>query len=529
MRKVIAQALVILRGASRYRWPAVAVAWLIAIAGWIGVQFIPDKFESRTQVYVDTESLLKPLLTSLAANPEVMSQVAMMQAVLLSRPNLAKVAQKTDLLLSARTPREKEAAIDSLASRIELRHPTGPGARNTFLVSFEDSDPEVAHRVVRTLLDTFMQDSLGLKRSDAGDAQRFRQSQAQVYQRSVADAEQRLAAFKQANVGLLPGSSEGYYQKLEAEMGALRSLQQRYSELSRRRDGLRHQLQGEEPTFGMTGPTERSPIDGQIAGFKAQRDQLLLQYTEKHPQVQSLNETIARLEAEKRSGARISQSVAPPAAETTGNQAQVRRLDVDPTYQNLRLSLNQADAELAELRGQIAAQQGVVTGLRGQVNAIQEVEAELTRLNRDHDLSKQQYETLRQRHEQAKLSDQAEQDTANVKFRVIEPPAIPVKPSGPKRAALDSLVLVTALGAGLGLAVFLAHLHPTFTTRDVLSKVTGIPVLGSVTTAVRAGALPWYRRQTLLVSGAVSLLLIVYLLNVFLSEPPLAALRNLLV
>jgi Na+/H+-translocating membrane pyrophosphatase len=90
-------------------------------------------------------------------------------------------------------------------------------------------------------------------------------------------------------------------------------------------------------------------------------------------------------------------------------------------------------------------------------------------------------------------------------------------------------VLVTALGAGLGLAVLLAHLHPTFTTRDVLSKVTGIPVLGSVTTAVRAGALPWYRRQTLLVSGAVSLLLIVYLLNVFLSEPPLAALRNLLV
>jgi uncharacterized protein involved in exopolysaccharide biosynthesis len=70
MRKVIAQALVILRGASRYRWPAVAVAWLIAIAGWIGVQFIPDKFESRTQLYVDTESLLKPLLTSLAANPD---------------------------------------------------------------------------------------------------------------------------------------------------------------------------------------------------------------------------------------------------------------------------------------------------------------------------------------------------------------------------------------------------------------------------------------------------------------------------
>ena len=166
MQDVISQVLSLLRGAWRFRWVAVGVAWLVAVAGWIGVQFIPDKYTSSTQVYVDTESLLAPLLAGLAVDRDVMSQVGMMQAVMLSRPNLEKVAQTTDLMLGAKTRKEQEAVIDSLAQRIQLGRPNGPAMRNTFQVSFDDNDPKVAHRVVRTLLDTFMEDSLGLKRSD---------------------------------------------------------------------------------------------------------------------------------------------------------------------------------------------------------------------------------------------------------------------------------------------------------------------------------------------------------------------------
>ena len=137
MQEFISQALTLLRGAWRYRWPAVATAWVLALAGWAAVQLIPDKYESRTQVYVDTESLLKPLLTGLAVNRDVMSQVAMMQTVLLSRPNLAKVAEKNDLFLKATTRREQEEVIDELAKKIQLSRPTGISRQgdNTFVVT----------------------------------------------------------------------------------------------------------------------------------------------------------------------------------------------------------------------------------------------------------------------------------------------------------------------------------------------------------------------------------------------------------
>jgi hypothetical protein len=89
------------------------------------------------------------------------------------------------------------------------------------------------------------------------------------------------------------------------------------------------------------------------------------------------------------------------------------------------------------------------------------------------------------------------------------------------------MVLLAALGAGLGLAVLIAQMHPTFTTRDLLQKVTGIRVLGAVTASVRSSlVVPWHRRQSVLVGGAMSLLLMVYLLNLLLSDTMRSVIRN---
>jgi polysaccharide chain length determinant protein (PEP-CTERM system associated) len=526
MQETIALVLVVLRGAWRYRWAAVACAWLVALLGWTAIQFQQDWYSSRTRVYVDTESLLRPLLSGLAVDRDVTSEVQLVQSVMLSRPTLEKVAQQTDLMLNAATRAEQQAIIDSLAGRIVLGRPSGPAMPNTFELSFNDPDPVVAQKVVRALLDTFMVDSLGLKRTDTAGAQRFLESQLKDYERRLLEAEDRLAAFKQRNVGSLPGTAGDYYQRLETETDALQKLRQSFTQMQTRRDELARQLAGEEPTFGLMGSAEGNPIDGQIARFKAQRDQLLLQYTEKHPQVQSLTETIARLEEEKRGGAKVSASVAAPGAGVSNDEAMVRSLDMNPVYQNLRLALSQADADLAAIRGQLQAQQAVVGELRSRVQAIPEAEAELSRLNRDYEINKQQYDTLLQRLESAKISEQAEQSGDNVKFRVIEPPIVPVRPSGPDRMALNVLVLVAALGAGSGLAILLAMLHPTFATRELLEKVTGVRVIGAITAALPASVAPWYRRPAVLVGGAISLLLAVFVLNQALSESLRAMLRG---
>ena len=409
MQDILAQLLLMLRGAWRYRWPALALTWAIALAGWLAVAAMPDRFEARTRVYVDTESLLKPLLQGIAVDRDIMSQVRMMQAVMKSRPNLEKVARKTDLFLSADTTQDQEVVIDSLQERIVLQatSPLGPVRRgrvpNEFIVSFEDSNPKTAYRVVQSLLDTFMEDSLGIKRDDAGVAERFISQQLADYERKLLEAESRLADFKKANVGLMPGTSGDYYQRLDQSMAQLEALRTRYRQVSERRNELARQLQGEEPTFGLTAPVGSSPIDSQIASYQARIDQMLLQYTDKHPEIVALRDTIKRLEEEKAQGAKVSTTVAPPTAGSSDDMM-MRSLDMNPVYQSMKISLSQADAELAEVRGQISAQEQAIGGLRSRMDAIPQVEAELSQLNRDYQVNKAQYDQLLQRLESARIS-----------------------------------------------------------------------------------------------------------------------------
>ena len=72
------------------RWWGVAMAWLVCIVGWTWVMVLPDRYEASARVYVDTQTLLKPLLAGLAAEPNVEQQIKLMTRQLVSRPTLEK-------------------------------------------------------------------------------------------------------------------------------------------------------------------------------------------------------------------------------------------------------------------------------------------------------------------------------------------------------------------------------------------------------------------------------------------------------
>lgn len=533
MQELVAQVLLFLRGTWRHRWAAVALAWLTAMVGWLVVAAIPDEYESRALVYVDTESLLKPLLKDIAVQRDVLSQVAMMQAVMLSRPNLEKVARQTDLFLDAPTRLEQERVIDELAGRVVLTSSASRQSRGraeqggTFTVSFADNDPRVSYKVVQALLDTFMEDSLGLKRNDSGVAQRFLQARLTEYETRLNDAEDRLAEFKKANVGSMLGGQGDYYQRLDGALSQLDQLRTRARQIQERRNELQRQLDGEVPTFGLTGPVSGDPVDGQLATYQARIDQLLVQYTDKHPEVVALKETMARLKAEKKQGGAVPAASGTLGAGATVEDLVTRSLDMNPVYQNMKIALSQADADLAELRGQIAAQEQAVVNLRGRVDSIPEVEAELLRLTRDYEVTKKQYDELLQRFDSARISEQADQSTEDVKFRVIEPPVLPLQPAGPQRALLSVLVLIASFAAGLVLAFVLQQIRPVFSTRESLRQFTGLPVIGAVTAAIVEGYVPWHKRQGVLVGAAIGCLLVVFALNVILQDNLRAALRSM--
>jgi polysaccharide chain length determinant protein (PEP-CTERM system associated) len=469
IQELIAEVLEQLRGSWRFRWWAVGLAWVISVAGWLYVYSIPDAFLASARVYVDTNSLLKPLMQGLTAQNNTMSEVQLVSTVVLTRPNLEAVARQTDLALRANSPGEFEALITNLQSRIRV---VG-GRDNVFNIQYEDVSREKARDVVAAILDTFVEGAIGAQGDDAQITERALQGEINEHEQRLRAAEAALAEFQRANIGFMPGESGDYAGRLQTALAAVAGAEEKIRQLIERRDELSRQLEGEEPVFGIMpegGTAGGCSQAGHLVELRTELAALLLNFTEKHPRVVALQETIRSVEG--RCAAETPVSVSRFGSSNS--------LELNPVYQNLRIQLTNAEVDLAETRSQLRSQQNIVTGLQRDVDRISEVETQLKQLNRDYAVVQGRHQELIKRWEDLQAKKRLDPVTDNVQFRRIEPPFALADPVGPNRPILLALVLAVSLGSGGGLAFGLNYIRPVYFSRLKLQRLAGLPVLGSI-------------------------------------------------
>jgi len=479
MQEILDQVVSYLRGLWRYRWYAMALAWALAVGSWVFVTQIPDQYEAKARFHVDTQTMLTPLLRGLAVNPDAQDRVRFMTRTLLSRPNLEKVARMTDMDLQAKSDEEMDALVSRLKEGITL---SGTEKTNLYEVSFVHAEPQKAKAVIQSLLTLFVENSLGQARQDTANAQDFLSEKIAEYEKRLDKAEERLMNFKRKHTGEMPDERGDYYQRLQEAMGQLEKARFELEAARSRERELARQLEGEEPVFGMmrqpgaSGQRSLTPeLDARISRMQERLDQLLLKYTEKHPEVMSLQETLAELRV-KRETKRKKVASRRGGQENSGPVP----LDQNPVYQELKASLAQVRAEVAAAKSRVKQYRQQVATLREKVDTIPKVEAKLAQLNRDYRITKETYEKLLSRKQSAELSEAAERSSDRMKFEVIDPPRVPPDPVAPDRPVLLGAGLGVSLLGGAGLGIFLALIWPTFDTRNQLFDATGVPVVGTV-------------------------------------------------
>ncbi len=340
-----------------------------------------------------------------------------------------------------------------------------------------------AIKVVDLLLNAFVEDTLGTKRGGAESAQQFLRDQLQQYRERLVAAETALAEFKKKNVGMIPGEEGGYFQRLQSEQDAVQRAEAALRVAMSRRNELGRQLSGEVPyvpTLGAAGGVAaagQGPADTatRIQETQARLDDLLLRFTDRHPDVLAAQETLAQLKARQQAELEAVRRGDAGAAAVAGASA-------NPVYQSIQLAINQADVEIATLRGTLSDHRQNVAEMRRALDTAPEVEAEYARLTRDYDVTQTQYNALLQRLEQARVSEDA-QETGIVDFDIVDPPAAAFSPVFPNRPLLLLGVFMFAMGAGVGLAWLLDKLRPVFHHSRSLAEVTGLPVIGVVSIA----------------------------------------------
>ncbi|HFC53269.1 MAG TPA: chain-length determining protein, partial [Gammaproteobacteria bacterium] len=445
-------------------------------------------------INVDTASLLKPLLKGLAVQTDVRQRLDLMSGTILSRPNLEKLVELAELPVDMTDQREKEEFLDELARDIVVK---GDRSRaNLFTISYTDEDPVLAKRVVEALLKIFVESTVGEKRKDSKEAQRFLDEQIREYEKRLIEAENRLLEFRRQYAGMLPGQASGFFSQLQDMQTLLAKAQMELRRQQYRRNELWQQLQAAINSGGhgaAAGAAQPTPLEERIAVLQAQLDEKSLRFTEDHPDIGALRRTIAELKIQ---------------LEREKLQSTPAQLESNPYYQELKLALGAADADVAAARATVEEYQQRVARLQELVDSQPEIETRLQQLNRDYGVNKKNYEELLERQQQAKLSEDAEKTGGEFKVEIVDPPFVPLIPAGPNRPFWSSVVLVAGLGGGLGLAFLLAQIRPGIYNRRTLEEATGLPVLGSVsrvtTPEVRAME---HRDRRVLMFGIAMLLL----------------------
>lgn len=479
------------RGIWKNRWIAIAVAWAVMLVGVMGVDQIKNRYKAETKVYIDSSSVLRPLLRGIAIQSDFQAIVQLMVRQLLSRPNLERAIRIMDMDLDVNGPLEMEKLIEDIRGRVDISAKKRTGI---YTISYTDTDRVRARQMVQTLLDIFVEDTIGKTANQSDSAIEFLDEQIKRYDELLRDAEQRREDFKRENIGLMPDDSKNYYGQLQEVDRELEQGNLLLSELRNRRDRIRTQIAELRADKSMQEAVVKTSLDLRIEEQEKRLDEMLLIYTEQHPDVINARHVLESLRERK----------AEEAQQNVGSTT----LNDNPVFQELQIFLSKAEADISSVTARIESLEAKQTELRRRVNVVPKIEAELSRLNRDYEVHRKNYNELVSRREQARISEEVESGTEQVKFRIIEPPYVPLRPEFPNRALFDFGVILLAIGIGYGFGLLLSLLQPVFYNQRDLMTQLGRSVLGTVSKFDTPNVVS-RRRKNVVLFGAVNLLFLV--------------------
>jgi polysaccharide chain length determinant protein (PEP-CTERM system associated) len=502
MEELVRQALAIVRGMWRLRWPGVVAAWLVAVVGVVVVTRIPDQFEGSARIYVDTQSILKPLMSGLTVQPNVEQQINMLSRTLLSRPNLEKLVRMADLDLKAASKAEQETLIEDLAKKIQIRN---TGRDNLYWLEYRDADREKAKRLVQSLVSVFVESSLGASRKDTDQAKSFLNEQIKQYEAKLEEAETRLKAFRIRNIEMQSGDGKDAMSRVAEAAAQLRQAQLELREADDARKAVKAQLDAERSGAGAAGtsstaldaavPISTPEIDARIDAQRRNLDSLQQRYTDQHPDIVITRRLIKNLEEQKRKEVaelRKAALAAPTSSGSSGNMV----------AQELNRMLASSEAQVAGLRARVAEYSGRLAQAREGLKTAPQLEAEAAQLNRDYEINKKNYQDLVSRRQSAVMSGELEVASGVADFRLIDPPRVTPQPVAPNRLLLLPIALVAALLAGMAVSFGASQMWPVYSDGNELRTSTGLPLLGVVSLVMSEADRQRERAGTLLFFGA---------------------------
>jgi polysaccharide chain length determinant protein (PEP-CTERM system associated) len=483
----------------RMRWLALAVAWGFCLIGWVMVMRVPAAYESSARISVQVKSLLGD-----GSEGDVQKGIDRVRQSLTSTEILKKVVRTVSNGERPLTAAESLSLIGALRGGISI---TAQGedlleikTRISLKGVSEQQTAFIVRNVTQKLIEIFVQENLIGNRTNNAEALTFLDQELARRAKELADVDRRRAQIVQETMGSLPGTGT-LEQRMDAARNELMTIEGNLMSARSSLAAMNGQIAATPAQIpaaqGMGGVDTIEQRIGQLEGQLSEA--VSRGWTEKHPDVIAIRAQLGQLRAERsRGGAR--------AVPMTPN----------PVYVSIRSMQAERQGNVAALEARKAQLTGDVTRIAQRQLTAPGSQIDQSRLDRDYDVLREQYNKLLTQRESAKLRSDASGKTDGARFRVIDQPLLPRQPAAPNRTMLLTGVLIAGVVVGAGVAFAKSQLANVYTTTQQLAKASGLPVLGSIsevitseTRAIRRKQMMWFSSAAAGLPGMFMLLMLI--------------------
>lgn len=449
------------------------VPFVVCLLGGAALaMFLPPTFRSSARIGIQAPTVEPDLVAGRTALGRDERLRALSQQ-LLSPLVLERVARDERLV----SDKPMDQVVQGLLHRIHVEVPP-PIARserepelNAFDIVYVDSTAERTQRVANRLAQVFVEEHSRSREHQAEGTAEFLGGQLRAAQERITDLEHRLRAAKEQHMGNLPEQTvanlqtlSGVRSQLESTSNSLRSEQDRLSLIDRTIQSMREGLYS-APLAGtglITSPQQR------VVALQRQLDLARSKYTDKHPEVQSLEEELKSAQADA------------AAVKSQPESARQQTLSADPAYQQLAAERNQTVIRIKALQRTEAQLSSDIGRYQRRVEAAPMVEQELASMSREYELEKENYKQLSAKHSAALVQEQVARTRGGERFSVLNGAYLPQSPDSPNRGRL--LLMAIGLGAALGGALAFGREFLDRSIRDPrkLQDEFDVPVLAEI-------------------------------------------------
>ena len=456
--------------------------------------YVPKRYESSSTIQIGEKNIIEPLMEGRAVQTDVRSFGRNAHEIISSRRVLTEILETGGWDLAQLSPVQVEVLMENIVDRTRVQN---VGA-NLLKISYADSDPERAFKVARRLSELFIHESTEAKRKESREAFQFIQSQVQQYHQKLLEAERKLKEFRSGSSDALPGSQTDVDNRISQLRQQISETRLRLSEEQEREKSILRQLSG-EAVFSLQLSKEEQ-IRDRIAELRNQKDNLLLNYYETHPDVISLTHQIEELEQslQQEIDARKNMS------DRSDKKKAVQR---SPLYQELRRQLAATRTQIATLRTRLRLTQESLSEELDRSSRVASSEAELAELTRDYEVNRNIYQDLLRRRENARVSMELDMKGQSIAFNVREPASLPLKPKGLGLLHFAVAGLMLGIAIPMGYLAFLMQVNPRVRLPATIRQDLGLRVLASIP--------PLYTPSERVFNRVVTLVLVAVVLAVF--------------